>query len=86
MGNMSIRGVDERTLAKLKRQAQREGVSVNTLVVSLLRGESGQAKRRPLLRKYDDLDALAGTWTAKQVEEFERVTAPFAEVDAELWR
>ena len=38
------------------------------------------------LKKFDDLDTLAGTWSAKEAQVFERNTAAFAEVDAVLWK
>jgi hypothetical protein len=36
------------------------------------------------LHKFDDLDALAGTWTKQQAAAFERDTAAFGEVDDSL--
>ena len=86
MANMSVRGLDDKALARLKRRAAREGSSVNSLVVRLLQGEGNGAVKAPLLRKVDDLDALAGTWTDDQLRAFERNTAAFAEVDPQLWK
>jgi hypothetical protein len=34
MANMSVRGLDDKLLAQLKRQAKREGSSLNSLVPS----------------------------------------------------
>ncbi len=85
MPTMSIRGLDERALTRLKRQAEREGSSVNSLVVRLLEGSGTPPKRAPKRQKFDDLDALAGTWSAPQAKAFERSIAPFSEVDATLW-
>jgi hypothetical protein len=39
-----------------------------------------------VLTKFDDLNALAGTWSEKEALAFERNTAAFAEVDAALWK
>ncbi|MDP2366589.1 MAG: hypothetical protein Q8M94_22775 [Ignavibacteria bacterium] len=39
-----------------------------------------------VLKRFDDLDALAGTWSEKEARSFERDTAAFAEVDAALWK
>lgn len=86
MPTMSIRGLDERALVRLKRQAQREGSSVNGLVVRLLEGGDKRAKPARKRQAFHDLDALAGTWSAPQVRAFERSTAPFSEVDPALWR
>lgn len=85
MANMSIRGLDDRSLARLKRQAVQEGSSLNSLVVRLLQGADG-ALNGSALKKYDDLDALAGTWSKQEARVFERNTAAFSEVDATLWK
>jgi hypothetical protein len=86
MATMSIRGLDDKALSRLKRRAEREGSSLNSLVVRLLQEEVGAAGKRRLLQKFDDLDALAGTWTSQQARAFERDTAAFSEVDPSLWK
>lgn len=83
MASMSVRGLNDKALARLRRRAEREGSSLNSLVVRLLQGEGTQAKTRPV---FDDLDALAGTWSAQDQRAFERQTAAFSEVDATLWK
>jgi hypothetical protein len=86
MATMSVRGVDEKVLSRLKIQAEQEGSSVNSLVVRLLH-DNNSSKRKPrTLQKYDDLDALAGTWNSQQARAFDRNTAPFSEVDPALWK
>ncbi len=85
MANMSIRGLDDRSLARLKRQAAKEGNSLNSLVVRLLQG-ADSAPNATALTKFDDLDALAGTWSKQDARVFERNTAAFSEVDATLWK
>jgi hypothetical protein len=86
MTNLSIRGLDDKALAALKRRAAREDASVNTLVVRLIEQGLGLRRAKPSLVRHDDLDALAGTWREQDVSAFERATAPFAKVDAELWK
>ena len=83
MATMSIRGLNDQALAQLKNQAEQEGSSLNSLVLRLLQG----SPKPPMggLKKFDDLDALAGTWSADEALAFERQSAAFAEVDATLW-
>lgn len=83
MATMSIRGLDEKVLARLKSQAEQEGGSLNSLVLRLLQNTPAQMNA---LKKYDDLDALAGTWSDEEAQAFERNTAAFTEVDATLWQ
>lgn len=85
MASMSIRGLDEQTLVRLKRRAEEEGSSLNSLVLHLLQGVGTATPSGSALRKFDDLDALAGTWSDEEAKAFERHTAAFAEVDATLW-
>lgn len=80
MPSISIRGLDDQALARLKHQAKMEGSSLNTLALRLLQGAAP-----PCLKKFDDLDALAGTWSHEEADDFERNTAAFAEVDPALW-
>jgi hypothetical protein len=35
--------------------------------------------------RHADLDALAGTWSAADADEFEQGTASFREIEASLW-
>ena len=86
MTNLSIRGLDDKALATLKRRAAQEDASVNTLVVRLIEQGLGLRRAKPSLIRHDDLDALAGTWRKQDASEFEGATAPFAKVDAELWK
>jgi len=86
MASMSIRGLSPKTVARLKRRAAREGTSLNTLVLRLLQADENLLQTPRLLEKFDDLNALAGTWNAEQGRAFERDTAAFSEVDPALWK
>lgn len=86
MANLSIRGLDDKALAALKRRAAREDASVNTLVVRLIEQGLSLNRAKKTLTRHDDLDALAGTWRKQDASAFERATAPFAKVDADLWK
>jgi hypothetical protein len=86
MTNLSIRGLDDKALAALKRRAAEEDASVNTLVLRFIEQGLGLRRGKPALTRHDDLDALAGTWRKQDAGEFERATAPFAKIDAALWK
>ena len=86
MAAISIRGIDQKALARLKHRAQRERTSLNALAVQLLESEGGVQAAGRERRTYDDLDALAGTWKAADAKAFESATAPFSEVDETLWK
>lgn len=85
MATMSIRGLNDQALTRLKSQAKQEGSSLNSLVLRLLQ-DAGNSIQPSALKKFDDLNALAGTWSDEETQAFERNTAAFAEVDAALWK
>ena len=80
MANISLRGLDDPTLSRIKTNARRRKVSVNRLIVETLREHYA-----PDSRGFDDLDALAGSWSSAEAAAFETAVAPFAEIDAALW-
>jgi hypothetical protein len=85
MASMSIRGLNDQALSRLKHQAEQEGSSLNSLVLRLLQGTDPTVPATAL-QKFDDLDALAGTWSHEEALAFEQNTAAFAELDATLWK
>jgi plasmid stability protein len=86
VNNLSIRGLDDKAIAALKRRAAEEDASVNALVVRLIEQGLGLRRAKPLRTRHDDLDALAGTWRKQDAAAFERATKAFAKVDDELWK
>ncbi len=86
MAAISVRGVDDQLDAALKDEARRRGLSVNRLVLDLLRQELGLSPGRDRRPKRHDLDHLAGSWADAEVAEFERNTAEFEQIDEALWR
>lgn len=85
MTTLSIRGLDAQALAALKKRAALEDASVNALVLRLIDQGLGLQPAKPALKRHDDLDALAGTWSAAEAAEFEAATGPLQRVDPGLW-
>jgi plasmid stability protein len=86
MANLSLRGIDERTAARLKSEARRRGVSVNALVLELIRQGVGLKPREAERAVHHDLDSLAGTWDEKEAEAFLEAVSDFEQIDKALWR
>jgi lipocalin len=86
MANLSVRGVEEQSLRRLKQAAKRQGVSVNRLIADMLNAGTVSAPAAAKSVLHDDLDKLAGTWSAREAREFERTTASFEQIDEALWR
>lgn len=86
MKNLSLRGIDTETANRLKAEASRRGVSVNALVIELVRRGVGlrpRGARRPV---HHDLDELAGTWKKREAAAFLGAISDFEKVDKSLWQ
>ena len=80
MTNISLHGLDDSTLSRIKLCARQRGISVNRLIVETLRQLYAGSENA-----FDDLDALAGSWSKAEADAFGVAIAPFAEIDAALW-
>lgn len=84
MTQLTVRDVDPPLNDALKHEAEARGMSVNRLVLLLLRESVGLSPRhRP--PAFDDLDHLAGTWSPEEAAEFERHLAAQRRIDEEQW-
>jgi hypothetical protein len=85
MTTMTLRGIDEIISGALKEKARLEDASVNTVVLRIIKEGLGiEKKKRNVV--YDDLNHLAGTWSAEDAAEFNKVTAVFEKVDEDMWK
>lgn len=82
MPNLSIRGVEEDALQRIRAAAKQRRVSVNAYLVELIRRDAGLA---PASSRHHDLDALAGTWSDADASEFGVSQRDFGLVDPALW-
>jgi hypothetical protein len=81
MAALSVRGLSETQMTKLKQETRRQGISVNRLVLQRLGSAepgSNPASEDPLLR-------LSGTWSQEEADAFAAAIAPLEQVDADLW-
>jgi plasmid stability protein len=85
MGAMTIRGLDDITIAALKEKAKQEGTSINAALVKILRKELGIEKKKHTA-VYHDLDHLAGTWDKKDFAEFQKNVEDFEKIDEKMWK
>jgi hypothetical protein len=87
MKAITLRNLPPELAEAVRKEAERKRTSVNKAVISLLeRKAEGHKKKTSQKRQYDDLDALAGTWTRKEAVEFDKALAAQRTVDPELWK
>ncbi len=76
---LTIRHTSPELKRRLKERARREGKSVNTLVVDVLRKSVGLSDRGERLKRYT-------TWTKADFDEFSRALKAQRGIDDKLWR
>jgi hypothetical protein len=85
--SITIRHLDEATIDWLDAEARRRGTDVERIVIELIhQGAKTTTPPQEGLPVFHDLDALAGTWTQEEAEEFLQATADFRRVDEALWQ
>lgn len=85
MGAITIRGIDNEIAKTLKEMAKREGTSMNSIVLGIVRKSLGlEKKKRTVI--YTDLDHLAGTWDKKDYADFQKKIADFEKIDKNIWK
>ena len=77
----TVRGVSERTDCVLREMAAEEGVSLNTVTLSLLDAATEHGGERS---RSHDLDALSGSWVADPA--FDEAVKTFDQIDPSLWQ
>jgi hypothetical protein len=80
---LTLRGVEPALRSALDAEAARLGVSLNALILQILRGSLGLSASAQLVH---DLDALAGSWSRAEAEEFAAAIQGFEEIDIPLWQ
>lgn len=84
--NITIQNLDAPTAKWISEEAERRGISVESLIVDLIRKGINTGQDTSQLQAYNDLDSLAGTWSEEQEVEFLNAIANFEQVDEKLWR
>lgn len=85
MKSLHLRKIDDDLMFRLKQMAEDQKMSINSLILSILRYGLGLAKKRKL-PTYNDLDALIGTWNEEDLKEFQKNTTDFGKIDEGLWK
>ncbi|MDN3514083.1 MAG: Arc family DNA-binding protein [Candidatus Brocadia sp.] len=85
MATMTIRGVDDEVAKLLKERAKSEGTSVNSLLLKMVK-ESLGIEKKSRIKLYHDLDHLAGTWSEKDLKEFQKNVEALEKIDKEIWK
>ena len=85
MATMTIRGIDDEVSKLLKDRAKSEDISVNGLILKMIKESLGIEKKKRT-KTYRDLDHLAGTWSEKDFNEFQKRVEDMEKIDEEIWK
>ncbi len=82
--NFNLRGINPKVMIALKKEAKKQNISINILILSLIEKGVGYVYevKRPT---YHDLDSLAGTWSAEDEKKFRKNIEYFEKIDKDIW-
>jgi hypothetical protein len=82
--NFNLRGIDPKVMIILKKQAEKQHVSINLIILKCIEQSIGYSRpvNKPI---YNDLDHLAGTWKKEDAKSFKDNTEFFEQIDKDLW-
>ena len=88
MNAITVRNLPPAVAKAVKEKARKENLSLNKAIVRLLEeatGEAHDAKGKQNL-VHDDLEHLAGTWSAAEYRQFARALREQRQVESEMWK
>jgi hypothetical protein len=80
MHTINVRKIDDKLFKELKKESQKNGISMNSLVLNIL--------RKNLIEKtvaFHDLDRFFGTWNEETSSNVKEVLSDSRKIDEELW-
>jgi len=86
LNTLHISQIDDSVMLALRHKAEQMHVSVEELVRRYLREIGSKTMESNGRDKDVVLDELRGSWTEEEFQEFERNTAPFREIDPDIWK
>jgi hypothetical protein len=85
MKAITLRNIPPEVEKAIRTKARQRRISTNRAVIELLEERVGILQHRKR-RVYDDLDDLAGSWSAREAEDFDRALKAARQIDEDLWR
>ena len=79
-----LKNLDEIIFDRLKLEAEKQGLDITTLVLSMIKQSLGLDNISD--KTYPELESLSGTWTVNDFEEFKNNTSGFEKIDENLWK
>ena len=85
MKTITVRRLEPSLAKKLKQVANKEGKSVNQLVIDTIKQYLGMKKEKRYTVVYHDMDHIFGRWSEEEFEEIQGKIDLERKVEKELW-
>ena len=82
---ITLKGLDKATAAWLREEAAKQGKSVEVVVLQLVRTSMKATLNTSHLQAYHELDALAGTWSDEETDNFLKATEDLNRIHKTQW-
>lgn len=86
MKAITVRNLPPELARLIRQKAKAERISLNRAVIGLLEEATGLGRQSRKEVFQDDLDALAGSWTNEEADEFDAFLKEHRTIDPEMWK
>jgi hypothetical protein len=83
---LTIPQLDRAATEWIEQEAQRTGVPVEAVARQLIYRGLELERQKVRRQRYHDLDALAGTWSTEEADEFHHAIADLNHIDPNIWQ
>ncbi len=83
---LTIRGMSKQIEQAIRKEAKKEGISLNRVVIRLMEKALGKPGPGEYPEPHDDLDRFCGVWLPEEAEELESRLSRTRAIDDELWK
>jgi len=85
MSQITLRGIDNETEKKIRREAKKKGKSLNKIILEMIGQRGGQKKEKEELPA-NSLRKLAGGWSRKEADKFLESIKSCEQIDEVMWK
>jgi hypothetical protein len=83
---LTITELDNAATEWIEQEAHRTGMPIEAVARHLIYRGLEVERQQARQERYHDLDALAGTWSAEDADEFRRAIADLNQIDPTIWQ
>jgi spore germination cell wall hydrolase CwlJ-like protein len=83
---LTITQLDRTATEWIEQEAQRTGMPIEAVARQLIYRGLEVARQQARRQRHHDLDALAGTWSSEEADEFRQAIADLNQIDPTLWQ